>query len=82
MENKIHDHACTNCFADKGPCLGDCHVADVNKARSSSFEDVVKPVIKWLNENANPHASVIVDVTNATLFTGEIGVYTEEFIKD
>ncbi|HGK4714422.1 TPA: hypothetical protein ACJ2XO_003781, partial [Klebsiella pneumoniae] len=29
----------------------------------SSFEDVVKPVIKWLNENANPHASAIVDAT-------------------
>lgn len=52
------------------------------QSKLSSFEDVVKPVIKWLNENANPHASVIVDVTNATLFTGEIGVHTEEFIKD
>ncbi|CAM7659841.1 hypothetical protein [Klebsiella quasipneumoniae] len=48
----------------------------------SSFEDVVKPVIKWLNENANPHASAIVDATRATLFTGETRVHTEEFIKD
>ncbi|VUS53920.1 hypothetical protein [Klebsiella spallanzanii] len=48
----------------------------------ASFEEVAKPLIKWLNENANPHASVIVDVTNFTLFTGEIGVHTEEFIKD
>lgn len=79
---KIHDHACINCFLGRGPCLGDCHVTDINKARSSSFEEVVKPVIKWLNENANPHASVIVDVTNATLLTGEIGFRTEEFIKD
>lgn len=52
------------------------------QSKLSSFEDVVKPVIKWLNENANPHASVIVDVTNATLFIGEIGVHKEEFIKD
>lgn len=51
-------------------------------SKSSSFEEVVKPVIKWLNENANPHASVIIDVTNATLLTVEIGVHTEEFIKD
>ncbi|HHG0795930.1 TPA: hypothetical protein ACPUHW_003841 [Klebsiella pneumoniae] len=58
------------------------HVADVNKARSSSFEDVVKPVIKWLNENANPHASVTVDCNSAQLLTGEIGIQTEEFIKD
>ncbi|MXF49717.1 hypothetical protein GR294_24815 [Raoultella sp. Lac2] len=79
---KIHDHACINCFTDKGPCLGDCHVTDVNKARSSSFEGVVKPVIKWLNENANPHTSVNIDATSAQLLTGEIGIHTEEFIKD
>ncbi|HAV2259838.1 TPA: hypothetical protein JHK42_004990 [Raoultella ornithinolytica] len=79
---KIHDHSCVNCFADKGPCLGECYVSDVNKARSSSFEDVVKPVIKWLNENANPHASVSIDATSAQLLTGEIGIHTEEFIKD
>ncbi|HEE4306307.1 hypothetical protein [Klebsiella pneumoniae] len=58
------------------------HVSDVNKARSSSFEDVVKPVIKWLNENANPHTSVSIDATSAHLLTGEIGIHTEEFIKD
>ncbi|MDU1375682.1 MAG: hypothetical protein E6944_03080 [Klebsiella michiganensis] len=79
---KIHDHSCINCFLGRGPCLGDCHVTDVNKARSSSFEDVMKPVIKWLNENANPHASVTVDCTSAQLLTGEIGIHTEEFIKD
>lgn len=62
--------------------MGDCHVADVNKARSSSFEDVVKPVIKWLNENASPHTSVSIDSTSAQLLTGEIGIHTEEFIKD
>ncbi|EPS3655340.1 hypothetical protein [Klebsiella quasipneumoniae] len=37
------------------------HVSDVNKARSSSFEDVVKPVIKRLNENASAHTSVYID---------------------
>lgn len=58
------------------------HVSDVNKARSSSFEDVVKPVIKWLNENANPHTSVSIDATSAQLLTGEIGIHTEEYIKD
>lgn len=58
------------------------HVSDLNKARSSSFEDVVKPVIKWLNENANPHASVIVDCTGSELLIGEIAFNTKEFLKD
>ncbi|EPB2217851.1 hypothetical protein ACRC5O_001102 [Klebsiella pneumoniae] len=79
---KIHDYSCINFYLNRGPCLGDCHVTDVNKALSSSFEDIVKPVIKWLNENANPHASVIVGCTSAQLLTGEIGIHTEEFIKD
>ncbi|EAA9483558.1 hypothetical protein S649_000957 [Salmonella enterica subsp. enterica] len=82
MSDKIHDHACNNCFTGDGACLGECHVTDINNALTTSFEDVVKPVIKWLNENSNPHASVIIDSTSAELLTGEIGVHTEEFLKD
>jgi hypothetical protein len=48
----------------------------------ASFEAAAKPLIQWLNENANPHASVIVDCTSAELLTGEISVYTKEFLKD
>ncbi|HHT2623360.1 hypothetical protein G9400_22600 [Klebsiella michiganensis] len=121
---KIHDHSCVNCFADKGPCLGECNVYDENRnlaagimqeyfpnggrdwdqilslfdaisagkipgvqaqamqSKTSSFEGVVKPVIKWLNENTNPHTSVNIDATSAQLLTGEIGIHTEEFLKD
>ncbi|WP_247687053.1 hypothetical protein [Klebsiella michiganensis] len=124
VPEKIHDHSCVNCFADKGPCLGKCSVCDENRnlaagvmqeyfpnggrdwdqilslfdaisagkipgvqaqamqSKSPSFEDVVKPVIKWLNENTNPHTSVNIDATSAQLLTGEIGIHTEEFIKD
>ena len=48
----------------------------------ASFEAASKPLIKWLNENANPHASVIVDCTQAVLLTGEISFITKEFLKD
>lgn len=47
-----------------------------------TFKAAAKPLIQWLNENANPHASVIVDCTSAVLFTGEISVFTKEFLKD
>lgn len=47
-----------------------------------SFEAAAKPLIKWLNENANTHASVIVNATSAELLSGEIGIHTEEFLKD
>lgn len=47
-----------------------------------TFKEASKPLIKWLNENANPHASVIVDCTGAELLTGEIAFNTKEFLKD
>lgn len=57
---------------------GSEHVNDRNK----SFDDAVKPVIKWLNDNANPHATIIVEYDNAVLYTGELTYSTNEFIKD
>ncbi len=80
--NHIHDHACTNCFTDNGPCLGECNVTDTNKVLSSSFEEVTKPVIKWLNENSNPHSIIVIDPTSAIFHTGEIGFTTEEYLRD
>lgn len=80
--NHIHDHACTNCFTDNGPCLGECNVTDTNKVLSSSFEEVTKPVIKWLNENSNPHSIIVIDPTSAIFHTGEIGFTTEEYSRD
>lgn len=47
-----------------------------------TFKAAAKPLIQWLNENANPHASVIVDCTCAELLTGEIAFNTKEFVKD
>ena len=48
----------------------------------ASFEAAAKPLIQWLNEKANPHASVIVDCTGAELLVGEIAFNTKEFLKD
>lgn len=36
----------------------------------TEFEQVVRPVIKWLNENMHPHVTVIVTPTNAELLEG------------
>lgn len=47
-----------------------------------TFKAAAKPLIQWLNENANPHASITVEVDGATLYTGEIHAPVREFIKD
>ncbi|ANR76994.1 hypothetical protein BBB57_01215 [Kosakonia sacchari] len=82
MKNKIHDHACINCFTGKGECLGECNVTDTNKALADSFEEVTRPVIKWLAQNVHPHHSVIIDSTHAELLEGQSVVHTEEYLRD
>lgn len=49
---------------------------------NQQFEEIVKPLIKWLATNTNPHAKIIIDSTSATLVYGELSIYTEEFVKD
>lgn len=60
--------------------------ADTDEAKSrydySSFKSASKPLVKWLNENANPHATVIVEVDGATLYSAESHAPVREFLKD
>ena len=72
---------CTPVYEDEEEAKAD---SDEVKGRYNydTFKAAAKPLIKWLNDNANPHASVIVDCTSAELLTGEIAVNTKEFLKD
>ncbi|AKH08303.1 hypothetical protein D3T74_21840 [Salmonella enterica subsp. enterica] len=47
-----------------------------------AFADAAEPLIKWLNENANPHSQVVVTSTGAELLVGERVYNTEKFLKD
>lgn len=47
-----------------------------------SFEAAAKPLIKWLCDNTNPHATVIVTPTYAELLNGEMACRTTEFVRD
>lgn len=77
-----HDHACTNCFADQGPCLGECAVSGEKSQRQKGFEEAARPLIKWLAENVNPHSTVVVDCTGAVLYSAEKSFQTEDYLKD
>lgn len=51
--------------------------------QEQTFEDAARPLIKWLAENKNPHAKVIVTPTDAQLLdgirsTGEILDYVKD----
>ena len=47
-----------------------------------TFEEAVKPLMKWLCENTHPHTTVIVDGTLAQLVEGVENVKTNEFLVD
>lgn len=46
------------------------------------FEDLAKPLVKWLNENCHPHVKAVVESDGAELLEGVCRVKIEEFIKD
>lgn len=47
-----------------------------------SFESSAKALMKWINDNGQPHQTIIIDATSAVLYSGEKSITTEEFIKD
>lgn len=56
--------------------------AEVVDGRPYTFEEIIKPVIRWLCENHNPHTTIIVTPTDAELLSGELAFRTTEFLKD
>ncbi len=47
-----------------------------------TFEQAVKPLMKWLCENTHPHTTIIVTGTTAELVDGIAVVHTNEFLID
>jgi len=54
----------------------------MTKEEIDTFTEASKPLVKWLNENCNPHSKVIVENDRAELVSGECMVKIDEFIKD
>lgn len=46
------------------------------------FQALAKPLIKWLNENYDPHRTIIITPTSAELCQGCMAFQTEEFLRD
>ena len=54
----------------------------MSEAMRQEFSDLVKPLIKYLNDNHNPHSKIIIDTTSAEVVSGDYSIVTKEFIKD
>jgi hypothetical protein len=53
-----------------------------NEEKLKEFEEVVKPVIKFLNENYHPNTAIVVTVDSAQVMEGQMAIVTKEFLKD
>ena len=54
----------------------------LTKQQLDEMYEASKPLIKWLNENCNPHCMITVEVDRATLSEEVATTVTREFIKD
>ena len=52
------------------------------KKEAQTFEEAVKPLMKWLCENKHPHTTAVVTGNVAELVEGVEVVKTDEFIVD
>lgn len=52
------------------------------EVEKETFEQAVKPLMKWLCENTHPHTTAIVTGTLAELVEGVENVITDEFVID
>jgi len=53
-----------------------------NEQKRKEFEELSRPLIKWLNDNMHPHATIIIDTTHAELVEGVCAFTTEDYLKD
>nr|DAE56109.1 MAG TPA: hypothetical protein [Caudoviricetes sp.] len=54
----------------------------MTEEKRNEFTVMAKEMVKWLNDNANPHASIIITPTSAEPLRSEAGFTTEEFLND
>ena len=50
--------------------------------KQNTFEEAMKPAIKWLNDNGHPHMTILITPTGAELVEGIKIMRTEEFLID
>lgn len=54
----------------------------VTKEQMAELEELSKPLLKWLNENGNPHSKLILECGSVELVSGVCMIPCTEFIKD
>lgn len=50
--------------------------------KQKELVELVKPVVKWLNDNSNPHSQLQITTAGFEVLVGALGVQITDFIKD
>ena len=60
------------------------YISELEESKNAicEFEDIVKPVMKWLSENHHPHMHVVIESNTAELCEGQRVFNTNEFLID
>ena len=51
-------------------------------AQRARFEELSRPLIKWINDNCDPHHTVLITPTSAELVGAVAAVNTTDYVKD
>jgi hypothetical protein len=54
----------------------------MDEKKRKEFKALSLPLMKFLNDNCNPHTIIIIDTTRAELLEGQAAFSTEEYVKD
>jgi hypothetical protein len=54
----------------------------LNEQERKAFDEVVRPLVKWLNENCHPHVVAVIEPYRASLHEGVYSTPVEDFIPD
>ena len=57
-------------------------MSTLKEIENQTFEEAVKPLMKWLSENKNPHTYVIVSGVTSEMVGGVEVINTQEFLID
>lgn len=52
------------------------------KELHAEFDELARPLMKWLNENYHPHAVAIIAVDSAAVMEGSMSFSTDDYVKD
>jgi hypothetical protein len=55
---------------------------ETQEKKRAEFEELVRPVMKWMSENLHPHTKIIIESNSAELLEGDMAVSTNEYLID